>query len=178
MYTTFTHNSSFHNFQLCLQKVKSWANKNFLKLNNKKTQVICFSLNYKYNLPTQINIMDEVIQVDDSAKYLGVWLDQNLTFSKQINRICSSGYMMLRNLWRISDKVSDIDIRKQLIHTCILSRLNFCNIIYFLLPKYQLYKLDKLLKAAVRFVFKIVGKERRKPMTPHLQKLHFLPIMK
>ena len=39
-----------------------------------------------------------------------------------------------------------------------------------------MYKLDKLLKAAVRFVFKIVGKERRKPMTPHLQKLHFLPI--
>ena len=49
--------------------------------------------------------------------------------------------------------------------------------IYYFLPKYQLYKLDKLLKAGVRFIYKITGKERRKPMTPHLQRLHFLPII-
>ncbi len=120
--------------------------------------------------------MDEVIQVENSAKYLGVWLDQRLTFSRQISNICSKGFMTLRNLWRISGKVSDIEIRKQLIHTTILSRLNFCNVIYFSIPKSQLYKLDKLLKAAVRFIFKITGKERRNPMTPHLQKLHFLPM--
>ena len=177
LYTTFNQHSSFHNFQQCLQKIRNWANNNFLKLNNKKTQIICFSKNYKYPLPTQIDVMDEVILVENSAKYLGVWLDRNLTFSKQINSVCSSGYMMLRNLWRISDKVSDIDIRKQLVHTCILSRLNFCNMIYYFLPKYQLYKLDKLLKAGVRFIYKITGKERRKPMTPHLHRLHFLPII-
>lgn len=39
------------------------------------------------------------------------------------------------------------------------------------------YKLDKLLKSSVRFIFNIVGPERRNPITPFLQELHFLPII-
>ena len=116
------------------------------------------------------------INVDKSTKYLGFWLDEHLTFSKQINHICSQGYWMLKNLWNISSKISDIGIRTQLIHSCILSKLNFCNALYIYLPKKQLTKLDRLLKSGVRFIYKICGIQRRQPMTPYLQELHFLPI--
>ena len=89
--------------------------KNFLKLNDAKTQLLCLSSkNYAHKIPTQLTIMNENLKVQTSAKYLGIWLDQNLTFSKQINAVCSQGYIMLKNLWHISSKVTDIGIGKQL----------------------------------------------------------------
>ena len=97
--------------------------------------------------------------------------------SKQINNVCSQGYRTLRNLWKISSKINNLNLKTQLIHSCILSKLNYCSILYHCLPKKQQYKLDKLLKSSVRFIFRIVGRERRNPITPFLQKLHFLPIV-
>ena len=95
----------------------------------------------------QIIIPDEKIKVQSTAKYLGIWLDSNLTMSKQINTVCSQGYWMLRNLWRISSKVSDITIRTQLVHTCILSKINFCSSLYYTINKKEQYKLDKLINS-------------------------------
>ena len=164
-------------FKECIDKINQWTSANYLKLNNKKTQLMCLSPKRStINKPLYINLLGENISVQSSAKYLGVWLDENLTMTKQVNNVCKQGYLMLRNLWRISSKVSDISIRTQLINTCILSKLNFCNAIYHSLPQKEIYKLDKLLKAGARYIFKIYGTERRQPMTPYLQQLHFLPM--
>ena len=38
---------------------------------------------------TTINIMEEIVIVDKETKYLGVWIDEHLSMSKQINSICS-----------------------------------------------------------------------------------------
>ena len=84
---------------------------------------------------TTINIMEEIVIVSKEAKYLGVWIDEHLSMSKQINSICSYGYMMLKNIWKISSKLNNIELKKQLIHSCILSKLNFCSSLYFKLPK-------------------------------------------
>ena len=173
----YAKNSQLSNLNECLNQVKKWASKNYLKLNDNKTQLICLSpKNNKLDKPITINLMGEDIKVEKTAKYLGVWLDDNLNMIKQINNVCAQGYVMLKNLWKISSKVSDIQLRTQLIHSCVLSKLNFCSAVYNSLPKKHLYKLDKLLKAAARFIFRICGIERWSPMTPYLQELHFLPI--
>ena len=138
---------------------------------------ICLSpKSNKVPKPSHINLMGQDITVENSAKYLGVLLDENLTMVKQINKVCSQGYLMLKNLWRISSKVTDIKLRTQLVYSCILSRLNFCSSIYHSLPKKELKKLDKLIKSGARFIYKICGVQRWQPMTPYLQRLHFLPI--
>ena len=66
-------------------------------------------------------------------------------------------------------------MRTQLINSCILRRLNFCNALYFNLPNKELYKLQKLLNAGARFIFNVYGTRRQQSITPFLQKLHFLP---
>ena len=130
--------------QKCLNEIKVWTSKNFLKLNNNKTKLLCLSpRNSKLLKPDYINLMGEDIKVESVVKYLGIWLDKNLTMSKQINSVCSQGYLMLRNLWQISSKVTDVDLRTQLIHSCILSKLNFCSSLYVSLPKKELNKLDR-----------------------------------
>ena len=120
--------------------------------------------------------MGETIPVETSARNLGFIFDENLTMSKQINQVCSKGYWMLRNLWKISKKVTDRSLRTQLVHSGILSRVDFCNSLYVSLPKTLINKLQKLINASVRFILNITGKDRFDHITPHLQKLHFLPM--
>ena len=87
--------------------------------------------------------------------------------SKQINLVCGQGYGMLRNLWKISKKVTDKNLRTQLVHSGILSKINYCNSLYALLPHVQTKKLQKLINAAVRFIFNIAGRNRFDNITPY-----------
>ena len=169
--------NELHKFRLCHENIKEWATQSFLKLNDNKTQLICLSPKTSATaVPSYINLMGEDIKTSLAAKYLGIWFDKNLCFSKQINHICSQGYMTLKNLWKISAKVNDIKLKTQIIHSCLLSKLNFCSILYYCIPKKQTKTLDKLLNAATRFIFTICGTQRRESITPFLQKLHFLPM--
>ena len=83
---------------------------------------------------------------------------------------------MLNNSWTLSFKTSSIYIRTQLFDSSMLSRLNFCNALYFNLPSKELYKLQKLPNAGARFIFNTYGIRRQQSIIPFLQKLHFLPI--
>ena len=165
--------------QECLLDINLWAKSNFLKLNNSKTKVMCLSSkNCKIVKPKSINVMGEDISVEKAVKYLGVWLDENLSMSKQVSCLCSQGYLTLRNLWHMSSKVTNIRLRTKLVNTNIISKLNYCNAVYVGLPKKQLHKLDKLLKSSARFIFKICGRKnfQNVSITPFLQKLKFLPM--
>ena len=82
----------------------------------------------------------------------------------------------IKNLWRSSSKISSIVIRAQLIDSCILSRLNFCNALYFNLSSKELHKLQKLINSGARFIFNIHGIRRSQSIKPFLKKLYFLLI--
>ena len=120
--------------------------------------------------------MGETFKVESSVKSLGFILDKHLHMDKQINHICSVGYYMLRNLWKISKKVVDKSLRTQLVHSSILSRVNYCNALYTFLLKTQTKKLQKLINSSARFIFNITGPKRFEHITPYLKQLHFLPI--
>ena len=68
----------------CLEDIKAWMDNNFLQLNQKKTDVMLFGPSHLLNNisstlgPLQDNIRDKV-------KNLGVTLDPELKFDKQIN---------------------------------------------------------------------------------------------
>ena len=177
LYMTCNENTDFTNLETCLNKIIQWTNSNFLKLNNNKTQFLAISTNsYTSHKVQQLNIMGETFNVENSVKSLGFILDSNLQMDKQINNVCSVGYGMLRNLWKISKKVTDKSLRTQLVHSSILSRINYCNSLYTFLPKKQTKKLQKLINASTRFIFNITGQNRFTHITPYLKQIHFLPI--
>ena len=120
--------------------------------------------------------MGKTLKVENCTKYRSVWVDRRLNIGRQINSVCSQGNIMIKNLWTISSKISSWCIRTQLIDSCVLSRLHFCNALYFNLPNKTSYKLQKILNARARFIFKIYCIRRQKSITPYLQKLYFLPI--
>ena len=110
-------------------------------MNNSKTKFLSVSRkNCKLNKIEEFNMAGEIVKVDKSVNYLGFILDNNLTMDKQINRVCAAGYGMLRSLWKISNKVTNRKLRTQLVHSAILSRVNYCSSLYTGLPKKQTYK--------------------------------------
>ena len=123
---------------------------------------------------TSININGELIQSKSFAKSLGVYFDSTLTMSQHIKEITQVCYMNLRNLWMISYTLQ-FRLKIQLVHSLILSRLDYCNGILYGILDHHLMELQKVQNAAVRFIF---GKEIKKfdHISPYLKLLHFLPI--
>ena len=81
--------SSSDTFQTALDGITSWAIKNNMLINAKKTQLIQFTLSEpKY---MDAFMMDNVqISPVESARLLGVTLDKRLTFADHVNNICKN----------------------------------------------------------------------------------------
>ena len=109
------------------------------------------------------------------AKNLGVYFDNNFNMDKQIKYIVSTGYYNLRNLWSIGSMLSK-ELKTQLVHSFILSRIDYCNICLYGIKKGEIYQLQKLLNSVVRFIFNLTGDRYRDHITPYLKELHFLPV--
>ena len=109
------------------------------------------------------------------AKNLGIYFDNNLNMSKQIKHVVSTGYYHLRKLWSIGSMLS-INLKTQLVHSFILSRIDYCNACLHGVKKVEIYQLQKLINSAARFIFKLTRDRYRCHISPYLKELHFLPV--
>ena len=163
----------------CFEELKSWMSHSKLKLNPSKTKALVVKSrnNFDLNLNSLTSVKlsrSEMIDCSDTVKSLGVQFDEFLTFDSQINKVIQSCNISLRNLWAIGSKLS-FDLKKQLVHCYLFSKLDYCNGLYYDLPDYQLKRLQKLQNSCVRFLF---GRRIKKfdRVTPFLKEAHFLPI--
>ena len=78
----------------------------------------------------------------------------------------------LRNIAFIKKYVDD-DSLKILVHNYIVTRLDYCNSLYYELPAYQLKKLQLVFNKAARLIVGVFPRERITPV--HID-LHWLPI--
>ena len=68
--------------------IKGWMDCNRLKINNGKTEFIMFGSKVQLakGITNIININGIEVQRSEVIKYLGAWLDQNLTLTEHVNR--------------------------------------------------------------------------------------------
>ena len=159
----------------CLNEINAWSKKNHLKLNEKKTKFIAIKTrNSRVQIGT-LDILDENFSCDSFVKSLGILLDNNLNFKIQISDICKKGFAMIRQLWRLSSKVKSIKLKTQLVHSCVLPKIDYCNSLFLNLPSQDISKLQRLMNAAIRFIFNI--RKRQTSITPYLKKCHILPVL-
>ena len=72
-----------------------------------------------------------------------VILDKHVTFDDQIDHVCKSSINHLRNLFRIR-RYLDVNAASTDIHAFIITRLDYCNHLYFGLLKYKVKKLQQI----------------------------------
>jgi len=163
----------------CFEEVSCWMSDNKLKLNPTKTEVVIVKSKNNFDTGTStipyVKLSDsETISCSKVVKSLGIYFDEYLTFNEQINSIIQSCTISLRNLWVIASKLS-FELKRQLIHCLLFSKIDYCNGLYYNLPAYQIARLQKLQNSCVRFLY---GKRIKKwsSVRPFLKDAHFLPV--
>lgn len=64
-----------------LDSIHRWGKENYLDFNVKKTQAVFFKAS-RFSVPPKIFMNKEEIPLSKSAKYLGIWFDEDLTFEE------------------------------------------------------------------------------------------------
>ncbi|KAF2348780.1 Reverse transcriptase domain [Trinorchestia longiramus] len=93
------------NAEKLLKHVKSWYDQNGLKLNTSKTQCIIFgSKNTIKKLPNlTLTLGNDIIVPVGKVKNLGVWFDQNMSFTSHVEKTCSKINGTLMFLHRVKN---------------------------------------------------------------------------
>ena len=157
----------------CFSEIKQWMAMNYLKLNDGKTEFL--DIGYYVSPIASLDLGEVSIEPVDKAKNLGFIFDHRMNLNDQINAVSQICFLNLRNLKRIASRLS-YDLRVQLVHSNILSFIDYCNSVYGGLTEKYLFKLQKLQNNAVRFIFGLYGKRKYESIMPLLKKLHFLPV--
>jgi exonuclease III len=158
----------------CFNEIKQWMATNFLKLNDTKTEFIDIGV---YESPISAIKLDDKVNIEPSlkAKNLGFIFDHQFNLNDQINTVSQTCYLSIRDLGRIGSHLSKA-LKIQLVHSNVLSVIDYCNAVYGALSEANLQKLQKIQNNAVRFIFGIYGKDKWQSITPYLKELHFLPV--
>ena len=137
------------NLQNVTALMLKWFECNYLKANSEKFQCILYG---KGNIETPIIINNHSVMSQNSVKLLGVNIDSGLSFSAHIAEICKKAGKQLNALGRLS-KVLDRDAKLKLFETFILSRFNFCPIIWHFCSNEDMRKIERIQKRSLRFIY-------------------------
>ncbi len=157
LYTSFTCNdehdlsSTAQRIEACLADIRTWMLLNKLKLNEDKTELLVIHSRYRPSLVFSLNCGHDIIIPSDLVRNIGVIFDKNMTMIPQINSICKGAFYHLRNIGRIR-KFLTSKSTEMLVHAFISSKLDYCNSLFYGVPKFQLQKLQHGQNAAARLI--------------------------
>ena len=147
----------------------------FLRLNATKTKILVIippALRNTIKIQgTFIN--GTCVRFVNSAKNLGVILDDELSFNKQITQVVKCCFMVIRKLSKIKQFLTFEQLRTA-VSVLVFSRLDYCNSLYLGIHADLLNKLQYVQNSAARLV-------RRKncfrgSTVEYIRKCHWLPI--
>ena len=164
--------------RLVMEKIDEWMNCFFLKLNQSKTQIIVFG---PKNIKNKICINGVFIENDTTCvrfksvvENLGIFLDSDLGYADQVSSVVSKSFLCIKNISRIKTFLTSKE-KCTLLTALILSKLDYCNSLYYGVNSFLLNKLQVVQNSAARLIF-----NRRKfdHSSGLLFKLHWLPVKK
>ena len=161
----------------CVNNIKMWMSRSFLKLNADKTSVMLFRSKESKKCAKLDSFCltdgNNKIKAVNKVKLLGVSLEESLNFSDFANRKIQACNFHLRNLRAVKQSIPT-SIRIRLVTSLICSTIDYCNALLICSPKYVTDRLQKTLNKAVRFIFDV---RKRDHISPYLFRLHILPVI-
>ena len=164
LYLTCNSNSSVSVIESCVDEIRDWMKRNFLALNDTKTEVICFTSKYysKYNQLSveNVRIGDVNIGKSDVVRNLGVLFDCHASMTNHVQNVCKNASY---SPWRIGKirHLLDNSSAEKLVHAFVTCRLDYCNAVLYGIPAYQLNKIQVIKNSAARLVSCISKRDRQ-----------------
>ena len=85
------------------------------------------------------------------TKLLGVHMDQHMTWKAHVNEVLRASYGTLSVLRRLKN-MAPFHVRKHLVESLVLSKVNYACTVYYPLPAYQMKRIQRLQNACAGFV--------------------------
>lgn len=159
---------------LDLESLYQLSLKHQLKINPNKSVAILFcNENVRLNLTHNINITigNNKIEFKESAKNLGLFLDNKLKFSGHVTQKLRLAYSTLKSLYSHRHYLSQ-DTKRMLCDSLVLSHLSFCDNVYGpFLDSYNSRRIQKLQNSCLRFIY---GVRRRQGISHKLKEAGWL----
>ena len=106
-----------------------------------------------------------------TAKNLGVVIDEHLTLADQVSSICKKAFIQIKNIYAIRNNLTK-DATRTLVQAPVTSKLDYGNTLLYGLPSYQIKRLQQLQNMSARFIYK----KRKFDISNDLHDLHWIPI--
>ena len=167
--------AAFDKLNRCLDDVKEWMSNSKLKLNPDKTKFIIFGLKRqmdKLKACFPIDNLGNSLCPVDSVENLRVWFDSDFSLSKHVQNVCKSYFVKLRDFRHVRRFLTH-DVSVLVAKGLVISHLDYCNLLFRSLSKFNQRKLQCIQNSAARIVS---NTSRYTSITPVLKKLHWLPV--
>ena len=128
--TIFFHSNSIDDIKstgkLIMTQLTNWFKANKLTLNSEKSSFTIFKSSRKIIpiLPNQIDFLNQHIKRTSHIKFLGITLDENLTFNLHVNELCNKLKRLFHIFYNIRDYLSKENI-KTIYYALIYSRIKY-----------------------------------------------------
>lgn len=165
---------SLLNLSSTMEDIQHWMDSNRLKFNPAKTEFIYFGSRNSLNktLKHSVKISRTMIHRTETVKYLGITMDESLSFHQQVTNVCVKAMLNLARIRSIRSCLS-IETCQILIQALVLSHLDYGNVCYIRLLKKDI---DRLLQCVQNQAAKVVLKAGRMDSSRQcLKDLHWLP---
>jgi hypothetical protein len=144
---------------------------NRLQLNTTKTEVLWWTTSRRHLLPTSpVRVGTDHANPSTSVRNLGIFVDCDVTMRSHVTRTVCGCFAMLRQVRSIGRSGSD-SVFQSLVVSFVLSHLDSGNSTLAGLPAYQLRRLQLVVKAAARMIYRSCRYAR---ISPLLGDLHWL----
>ena len=163
--TIFFHSDNIDNIieiaSIIMTQLSSWFNANKLTLNADKSSFTIFKSSRKkvQNLPDHIAFLDKQLKRTTHIKFLGITLEENLTWSQHINEVVNKLKRLFHIFYNIRDYLTKVNI-KTIYYTMIYSRIKYGIITYGSDGSYKLNKIQVLQNQLLKVLLK---KDYRSP---------------
>lgn len=171
-------NSTFQTMREEILKLGEWLNHNLLTLNTKKTKYLCFSktaaskpCNYPYFYLNKISTC-EPIERSKNIKYLGIILDENLTFKDHVSAL-SRRVRKTIGIMKMLRHFADLHILKTVYYAICQPLLTYCITVWGSTSKGTMLEVER----AQRSVLKVMlNKDFRFPTNELYQESQVLRV--
>ena len=137
----------------CIKDIRSWLIESRLLLNDDKTEFLVIGTRHQLSKLSSsvLHVGDHLINPSVSVRNLGSVFDNSLNMDSHITQVCKTAFYHIHNIRKISKYLSRESL-KTLVHAFVTSRLDYCNSLFYGLPKCHISRLQRVQNAAARLV--------------------------
>ena len=133
------------------ERAIKWMENNNMIAKSDNFKPIILTKDRKDNSNLELNFCEKKIKTSDKVQFLGITIDQRLSFEQHISEICRKASGQLNALTRLGSYLR-VETRQAAVDAFILANFNYCPVVCYFSTSKQMQKIEQMQGRALRFI--------------------------